>query len=186
MAFTEKHLGAVAAVVGLAICWACAKKVATAPPSQIAAIRANIPAATAPCDAGLWDHVYAGDPRRFHSPKDRLQIIQDCITVTGTIMHAKAEPDGDYHITVDLDVPFRNLLNARNQSGQHGFLVVEPVCENPVTQRDTKKEGVCLGFHQTVFMKDMIGKHVEITGAYVTDMEHGWNEIHPVTAIVPK
>jgi hypothetical protein len=29
----------------------------------------------------------------------------------------------------------------------------------------------------------MKGKHVRITGAYVTDMEHGWNEIHPVTSI---
>jgi hypothetical protein len=32
----------------------------------------------------------------------------------------------------------------------------------------------------------MKGKHVEITGAYVTDVEHGWNEIHPVTSIVVK
>jgi hypothetical protein len=81
-----------------------------------------------------------------------LQIIQDYITVAGTIKNARAERDGDYHITVDLDIPFRNLLNAKNKSGQHGFLVVEPVCENPVTQPDTKKEGVCMGFHQTVFV----------------------------------
>jgi hypothetical protein len=25
----------------------------------------------------------------------------------------------------------------------------------------------------------MKGKHVEVTGACVTDMERGWNEIHP-------
>jgi hypothetical protein len=30
----------------------------------------------------------------------------------------------------------------------------------------------------------MIGRHVTVTGVYVTDMEHGWNEIHPVTSIV--
>jgi hypothetical protein len=106
--------------------------------------------------------------------------------VAGTIKNARAEPDGDYHITVDLDIPFKNLLNAKNKSGQHGFLVVEPVCENPVTQPDTKKEGVCMGFHQTVFVAGMKGKHVEITGAYVTDVEHGWNGIHPVTSIVVK
>jgi hypothetical protein len=45
-------------------------------------------------------------------------------------------------------------------------------------------EEVCSGFSQAVFSADMIGKHVAITGAYVMDMEHGWNEIHPVTSIV--
>jgi hypothetical protein len=67
--------------------------------------------------------------------------------------------------------PFKHLLNAKNVSGQHGFLVVEPVCENPVTQADTLKEGSCNGFSQDVFTQQMVGKHVTITGAYVTDME---------------
>lgn len=170
------------------------KRVTQAPPPPPAAPQ-TATAAAAPrmpsvapvpqCDASLWNHVYAGDPRRFKSPKDRLQIIQECVTVTGTIKTAKAEADGDFHVTVDLDPEYKNLLNAKNVSGQHGFLVVEPVCENPVTQADTLKEGVCNGFKQTVFAKTMIGKHVRITGAYVTDMEHGWNEIHPVSSITP-
>jgi hypothetical protein len=140
-------------------------------------------AAGAQCDANLWDHVYAGDPRQFKSAKDRLQIIQDCITVTGTIKNAKVEPDGDFHITVEVDPEFKQLLNDKNTSGQHGFLVVEPVCSNRVKQPDTLKEGVCNGFSQSIYQKNMKGKHVRITGAYVTDMEHGWNEIHPVTSI---
>ncbi len=54
---------------------------------------------------------------------------------------------------------------------------------NPVTQKDTKKEHVCDGFSQHVYTPNMLGSHVRVTGAYVTDMEHGWTEIHPVTSI---
>jgi len=75
------------------------------------------------------------------------------------------------------------MLNAKNRSGQHGALVVEPVCMNTVKQRDTLAEHVCDGFSQQVYTPDMVGNHVRVTGAYVTDMEHGWTEIHPVTFI---
>jgi hypothetical protein len=35
-------------------------------------------------------------------------------------------------------------------------------------------------------LKKHIGTHVEVTGAFITDMEHGWNEIHPITSVVFK
>jgi hypothetical protein len=132
------------------------------------------------CDHSLWSHVYAGT---FASAQDRLQVIQDCVSVTGTIATALKEADGDFHIRLRLDPEFSSMLNAKNRSGQHGALVVEPVCMNPVKQKDTKNEHVCDGFSQDVYSPDMRGAHVRVTGAYVTDMEHGWNEIHPVTSI---
>jgi hypothetical protein len=135
------------------------------------------------CDYSLWSHVYAGDPRRFSRPQDRLQVIQDCVSVTGTIDSARKEKDGDFHIRLRLDPQYSSMVNAKNGSGQHGALVVEPVCMNPVTQADTKKEHVCDGFSQHVYTPNMLGNHVRVTGAYVTDMEHGWTEIHPVTSI---
>ena len=135
------------------------------------------------CDHSLWSHVYAGDPRRFSRPQDRLQVIQDCVSVTGTIESARPEKDGDFHIRLRLDPQYRSMLNAKNRSGQHGALVVEPVCMNTVKQRDTLAEHVCDGFSQQVYTPDMVGNHVRVTGAYVTDMEHGWTEIHPVTFI---
>jgi len=135
------------------------------------------------CDHSLWSHVYAGDPRRFSRPQDRLQVIQDCVSVTGTIESARPEKDGDFHIRLRLDLQYSSMLNAKNRSGQHGTLVVEPVCMNPVTQRDTLDEHVCDGFSQHVYTPDMLRRHVRVTGAYVTDMEHGWTEIHPVTSI---
>ena len=135
------------------------------------------------CDHSLWNHVYAGDPRRFSRPQDRLQVIQDCVSVTGTIESARPEKDGDFHIRLRLDPQYSSMLNAKNGSGQHGALVVEPGCMNPVKQRDTLGEHVCDGFSQDVYTPDMLGGHVRVTGAYVTDMEHGWTEIHPVTSI---
>src|SRR5437879_1818435 len=79
----------------------CASKRVTQappPPPQTATLApaARIPSVTPGphCDASLWAHVYTGDPRRFNSPKDRLQIIQECMTISGTIKKAKAEKDG--------------------------------------------------------------------------------------------
>lgn len=137
------------------------------------------------CDASLWQHVYAGDPRRFDTPQDRLHVIRNCVEVTGTIVNARAERDGDWHLRLKLDPPYRNMLDDKNISEQHGDLVLEPVCSNPVHQRDTIKEGACDGFHQHIFDESMVGEHVKVVGAYVTDMEHGWHEIHPVTSITP-
>jgi hypothetical protein len=41
----------------------------------------------------------------------------------------------------------------------------------------------CQDFHQNIVIPP-IGSHVNITGSYVLDKEHGnWAEIHPVTSI---
>jgi hypothetical protein len=135
------------------------------------------------CDPSLWTHVYTGDHRKFSSPQDRLKIIQGCVSVTGTILSARPEKDGDFHIRLRLDPQYSSMLSAKNKSAQHGALVVEPICMNPVKQRDAQREHVCDGFSQHVYTPDMLRKHVRVTGAYVTDMEHGWTEIHPVTSI---
>ena len=110
-------------------------------------------------------------------------MLTPCIAVTGTIFNFVSEPDGDYHIRVTVDPQFKGLLNAKNNTGQSSHLVVEPGCTKEPTQPDTVQEGVCNGFRQTIFAPDMKGKRVRIVGVYVEDMEHGWNEIHPVTSI---
>jgi len=133
-----------------------------------------------PCDPVLWSHVYHG---KFPTAQDRLKVIQPCLTVTGVISSAEPETDGDYHIRLAVDDQFKTLLNDKNTSKEGGHLVVEPICEAPVTQTDAVQEGVCKNFKQTVFSLTMVGKHVSVTGAYVTDIEHGWNEIHPVSSI---
>jgi hypothetical protein len=114
--------------------------------------------------------------------RDRLVVQKPCTTVTGKVMSAVKEDDGDWHIRLKVDPQFSSLLNAKNKSGQHGYLVVEPMCANPVVQADTISEKVCQGFSQALYdNKTMKGKRVEVMGAFVTDAEHGWNEIHPVS-----
>src|SRR2546421_3667832 len=154
------------------------RPVPTATPGPVT----TAPDSTQPvCDESLWQHVYTGDPRKFTKPEDRLHVIERCKAVTGTIFSIKPEKDGDFHIRLTLDPGEEGLLNAKNTSGQLGKLVIEPVCESHVTQRDTLQEGVCTGFSQN--LHPLVGQHVVVIGAYVTDMEHGWNEIHPVTSI---
>jgi len=136
----------------------------------------------ASCDVSLWAHVYHG---RFPSAEDRLQVINPCLTVTGTIMDARPEADGDWHIQLDLDSEYGSLLNQANLEKQQGYLVMEPVCSNYVSQTDTLEEGVCDGFSQNIFAPNLVGHRVAATGAYVIDMQHGWMELHPVTSIIP-
>ena len=111
-------------------------------------------------------------------------MVKDCITVSGTIYSIKKEKDGDLHMRIELDSQYLDLLNDKNNSGQKGMLVVEPVCQTEPTQKDTISEGLCNGYRQDLHIPNK-GTHVSITGVYVTDMEHGWNEIHPVTSMIP-
>ena len=136
----------------------------------------------ASCDMSLWAHVYHG---RFSNAEDRLQVINPCLTVTGTVTNARAEKDGDWHIQLDVDSEYRSLLNQANLEKQGGHLVLEPICSNYVSQTDTLEEGVCDGFSQNIFAKDLVGHRVAATGAYVIDRQHGWTELHPVTSIAP-
>jgi hypothetical protein len=102
------------------------------------------------------------------------------MTVTGTVAAVRREPDGDYHILLRLDPPFAGLINARNVSGEHGDLVLEPVCELPVTQQDAI--ATCAGVAPTI-ATPTVGSHVSATGAYVLDLDHGWMELHPLWEI---
>jgi hypothetical protein len=49
------------------------------------------------CDPLLWEHVYH---------LQRLQLVEKCISVIGTIHHVKKEADGDDHIQLTLDSQF--------------------------------------------------------------------------------
>jgi hypothetical protein len=111
----------------------------------------------------------------------RLKVIQECITVTGTLDLARVEKDGDYHMLVKLDAPFANLTNSLNDAKFNGDLVVEPICQNIPTQTDaidpcSSYNGPNFGISSTA-----LGTHLELTGRYVLDMQHGgWAEIHPL------
>jgi hypothetical protein len=98
--------------------------VGTAAPSSA---RINTAAESAPgkCDESLWNHVY--------NPS-RLQIVDSCITITGTIDSISAEKDGDLHIRLSVDSQYSHLINQANKDNQFGDLVLEPICVRKVTQ----------------------------------------------------
>ena len=125
------------------------------------------------CNANLWKHVYH---------PQRLQVIEPCISVSGTIHHVKKEADGDDHIQVLLDPEYAGLLNDINKTEQAGSLVIEAICQGPVTQPDAVS--ACKDIHPTVDVPAQ-GTRVRVLGSYVLDTEadHGWTEIHPVTSI---
>ncbi len=121
------------------------------------------------CDSSLWDHVY--------HPK-RLDVIEECKVVEGTVTLVKKEGDGDRHIL--LAVEDQTLLVGKNFSHQHGYLVMELICVDRPTERDAV--AACRDFAQGLTIPSA-GDRVRVTGAYVLDRQHGWTEMHPVTRL---
>ncbi len=128
--------------------------------------------------------VCVGDPRAHVYSPDRLQLLAACIELTGTIDLEKAQPDGDYHVRLHLDpgqtCAGQPCLDAENMSQQGGDLILEPVCENPITQADAV--AACQGYHNPLVLPP-VGSHVSVMGPFVLDTDHGWNEIHPLESI---
>ena len=121
------------------------------------------------CDSDLWNHVYE---------KDRLHVVEQCMAVEGRVRTLHRESDGDLHIGVD---PVeKSTLNLFNMAHAHGRLVVEVVCEHH--SADPAAKAACEGFRSEVMIPN-VGDRVRITGAYVTDGDYGWAEIHPVTSM---
>jgi hypothetical protein len=139
------------------------------PPGAISLSPDNCPAAA--------NHVYH---------PGRLWLLHGCQTTTlrGTEEYKKAEPDGDYHIRLKLDIGQscygQACINAQNVKQQHADLVLEPVCEHDVTQADAVS--ACQSYQNNLAIP-RVGTHVEVTGYWVFDDQHGWNELHPLTTI---
>ncbi len=123
------------------------------------------------CDSALWNHVY--------NPS-RLQIIDQCKTVTGIITETKADDDGDQHMLLKLDAGQENLINKKNVKQKKGELVIEVVCACTVTLPAAKIP--CKGYLNNIKLP-AVGTHVKVTGSYVIDSHNGWAEIHPVSKI---
>lgn len=123
------------------------------------------------------------DPKEHVYHPQRLTLIARCAQVTGTVASIRYEDDGDFHIDVDLDPPYQQLLNDGNRRLQHGWLVVEPVCMNYPTVASAKE---ACGDYTNPMERPKVGQHVVIIGPYVLDTEHSnWAEIHPAWQINP-
>jgi hypothetical protein len=144
----------------------------TSTPTPSSTINAGAESTPGKCDESLWKHVY--------NPS-RLQIVDNCITITGTIDSIRAEKDGDLHIRLAVDSQYSHLINQANKDNQFGDLVLEPICVRKVTQASAI--AACQNFGQGIEIP-IVGTHVKVTGSYVLDHEHNdWAEIHPITSI---
>ena len=121
------------------------------------------------CDRDLWKYVYE---------RERLQAIEECTALDGRVTSVHRNRDGDAHIELDPDR--KSVLNLVNATHGHRRLVVEVVCDHEPIQASAK--AVCGAFRPEVTIPN-VGDRVRVTGAYVTDRDNGWNEVHPVTRI---
>ena len=115
---------------------------------------------------------------------DRLKVLDPCKTVSGTVTLLRHEDDGDYHLNLGVDSQFASLLNAKNISDNRGYLVLEIVpADQPGCPFPSPSPGYDYGqCTNTNLPLPPRGQHVSVTGPYVLDQEHGWNEIHPIWA----
>ena len=114
---------------------------------------------------------------------DRLIVRAACVRVTGTVLAIRTEADGDLHIRVQLDSPFRGMLTPGNQQqcgqGVCGLLVVEPICVHSVTQADAISE--CAADPDPLKSLPTVGAHIWLEGRSVLDSGHyDWAELHPL------
>lgn len=124
-----------------------------------------------PCDSSLWQHIYNNY---------RLELKEECKTVTGTVLSKRREKDGDYHLRLRVDSGQGNLINEKNLTQQDSCLVIEIICALKITQTDAVD--ACENYVNNVQIP-YVGEHITVTGSYVLDIQHGWMEIHPVTCI---
>jgi hypothetical protein len=123
------------------------------------------------CDKSLWQHVFL---------PTRLRILNPCITATGIIKSIHVENDGDFHIKLLADNG--SLINQANIKFENGDLVLEVICQNPVSRSEVGS--ACDNFNHPALSIPPVGSHVAVTGSYVLDTRNNnWAEIHPITSI---
>ena len=124
----------------------------------------------------------SGNPLANVWSPGRLKVLNRCKTVSGTIVASDVQADGDGHYYLRVDKQYAGLLNTADKAVHGGTLILEivPADQLGCVKGRKVKDGVCTGAH---LAKPKIGQHVTVTGPYVWDSYHKWNEIHPVWAI---
>ncbi len=98
----------------------------------------------------------------------RFTVLSTCVMAIGVVhdMKGAKEDDGDYEFSLDVEQPYKKLLNNQNISHRNGMLVVEIIPND----QDLP----------TIVQIPKNGDRIEVHGAWVTDKPaFGWNEIHP-------
>jgi len=104
----------------------------------------------------------------------RFTVLSTCEKVVGIVYDMKGtkENDGDYQFNLDLEQPYKRLLNVENIRQVNGMLVIEIISKD---QRQDANSSVQIPKNDD---------RVEVYGAWVVDNPRGWNEIHPAWQII--
>ena len=107
-----------------------------------------------------------GDIFKGVDRQSRFTVLSTCEKAVGIVhdMKGTKEDDGDYQFNLELEQPYKKLLNGENVKQVSGMLVVEIILKDQ-------------GASTVQIPKN--GDRIEVYGAWVTDNPHGWNEIHP-------
>lgn len=145
---------------------------------------------------------HSGNPLAGVHDPGRLQVVDGCAFVTGTVLCRDANPagDGDHHIVVRVDPAYRHELTATNRlatcggRGGEGNLVVEIIpqaCRSATVAQNLSGEPTncadSAGFPDPPL--PVPGERVAVIGPLVLDQNHpvngvGWTEIHPAERIL--
>jgi hypothetical protein len=141
-----------------------------------------------------------GDPLAGVHHPSRIEVVKNCVAVTGTVIWARVFADGDYKFNLRIGPGDEHLLNDHNRRDQGGALVCEivPADQPGCTPGERVKVplgifqrieewyngpyefGICSGAHIAM---PQAGARVRVVGPYVIDHGHGWTEIHPVWSL---
>ena len=144
-----------------------------------ATTKTSAPAATKGSSGGPnWDCI---------THRERLQIINNNATVTGTVIAAgdggaHYAPDGDLVFSLKPDPQYAHMLLPPNTSNKKygGGLWIEGVCQKANKAKEPRHQGDCK-CSPTKFQAPKNGQRLKITGAHIKDVgEDGHSEIHPV------
>ncbi|MBV9178944.1 MAG: hypothetical protein JO297_18095 [Nitrososphaeraceae archaeon] len=136
---------------------------------------------TKKCNQSLWNFIA--------NPPGRFKIINQCVTVTGTVLSINREPDGDTDFPLLLDVPYKNMVTKANFNAlMQGGIWCEMICQHPEMSSEIEpfKRGECNGFNGRLIFNPppQVGQHLMVTGTYLLDVREGGHaEIHPVSSI---
>lgn len=130
------------------------------------------------CNPLLWNFIA--------NPPGRFKILNQCVTVTGTVLSVQRELDGDTDFPLLLDPLYKNMVNQANFNPlMRGGIWSEMICQHPeeTSAVESFKRGECNGYNGPIFSVPQPGQHLMVTGTYLLDIrEGGHSEIHPVSS----
>jgi hypothetical protein len=125
----------------------------------------------------------SGPPEAAVWQPDRLRVLNPCMRAAGLVVQVIREEDGDHHVWFRPDAGYESLLDAENHfQGKPAMLAeITPDCPLGTNPPDAGTAARCPASSLPI---PGPGDRIDIYGPWVLDLDHGWQEIHPVESMV--